>query len=350
MAVDFDLLNRGQSPLQGLNQGLQQGLSMGFQAKRMQMEQDQMAQEQDRQNQLMAMKQEEAEQAKFKGALDLLTNKDMRKLLGKNTQKALLKSAAPGLAKNYGIELPVDQIDVDDSEDEGPLDKLLNLVKMGAPADVIKHQYQMDVLGADEDTRPILESFGKTLPEEKGPDFKQSNALSGDFQNLSKTFKESATAYRRILDSAKDPSAAGDLGLIFGYMKLLDPTSTVREGEFATAQNAGSIPQSIQAAYNKAISGERLAPELRKDFASRARQLYKGQESMQANIERQYRDLATRQNVDPRNVVLDFRTNDNFDEVFPAEVPKFATEEEAEAANLPPGTEVIIGGRRARSQ
>ena len=38
------------------------------------------------------------------------------------------------------------------------------------------------------------------------------------------------------------PDAAGDMALIFSYMKMLDPNSTVREGEYATAQDAGSIP------------------------------------------------------------------------------------------------------------
>lgn len=153
-------------------------------------------------------------------------------------------------------------------------------------------------------------------PESTKPDFSQENKLRSDFEQGSKTFRESATAYRRILDSAKDPSAAGDLGLIFGYMKLLDPTSTVREGEFATAQQAGSIPQSIVSAYNKAVSGERLAPELRKDFVSRARSLYQGQERSQSSYENQFRDISGRNKVDPRNVIIDYRTRDNFDEVF----------------------------------
>jgi hypothetical protein len=36
-------------------------------------------------------------------------------------------------------------------------------------------------------------------------------------------------------------------------MKMLDPTSVVREGEFATAQNAASIPIKIVNMYNKAL-------------------------------------------------------------------------------------------------
>ena len=71
-------------------------------------------------------------------------------------------------------------------------------------------------------------------------------------------------------------TAAGDISLIFAFMKMLDPGSTVREGEFATAQNSGSVNENIWAAYNKAITGERLVPSRRKDFKNQAEAIFKG--------------------------------------------------------------------------
>ena len=38
--------------------------------------------------------------------------------------------------------------------------------------------------------------------------------------------------------ASRDNSGQGDLSMIFAFMKMLDPTSVVREGEFATAANA----------------------------------------------------------------------------------------------------------------
>lgn len=76
--------------------------------------------------------------------------------------------------------------------------------------------------------------------------------------------------------AAKD-TAAGDMSLIYGFMKIQDPGSTVREGEFATAQNAGSIPERIRASYNKALSGERLTPPQREDFKKSASDLGRAQ-------------------------------------------------------------------------
>lgn len=121
--------------------------------------------------------------------------------------------------------------------------------------------------------------------------------------NTVKAFGEQAQAYQRVLDSARDPSAAGDLALIFNYMKVLDPGSTVREGEFATAQNSGSIPQQIWARYNQIMDGERLTPAIREDFVRRAGELYKGAASLQSQTNERYSGLAEDYGLEPSRIV-----------------------------------------------
>lgn len=136
--------------------------------------------------------------------------------------------------------------------------------------------------------------------------FEQTAKLRGEFTNLSKPFIEVRDAYARIQESAQNPSAAGDLALIFNYMKMLDPGSTVREGEFATAQNSAGIPDRVRAMYNKTIAGERLADATRKDFTTRAASLYKRQETSYKKNVAQYTALAKRYKIDPQNVTTDF--------------------------------------------
>jgi hypothetical protein len=136
--------------------------------------------------------------------------------------------------------------------------------------------------------------------------FAQAGKLRDEFRNLSKTYIDVRDAYARIQESAKEPSAAGDLALIFNYMKMLDPGSTVREGEFATAQNSAGIPDRVRVMYNKAISGERLADSTRKDFTTRAGSLYRRQEASHKKNVAQYSALAKRYGVDPQNVTTDF--------------------------------------------
>lgn len=62
------------------------------------------------------------------------------------------------------------------------------------------------------------------------------------------------------------PSSAGDISGIYAFMKGQDPGSTVREGEFATAQNAGGVDTRVVSLYNKLLRGERLTQEQRADF------------------------------------------------------------------------------------
>ena len=104
--------------------------------------------------------------------------------------------------------------------------------------------------------------------------FKQSKALRGEFTKVTKNFADVNDAFGRIKASSQDPSAAGDLSLIFNYMKVLDPESVVRESEFATAAQAGSYGDRIQGAVNRVMSGQRLSDDQRIDFVSRANKLF----------------------------------------------------------------------------
>jgi hypothetical protein len=100
------------------------------------------------------------------------------------------------------------------------------------------------------------------------------NELADDVRTESKDFALQTAAYGRIQASATDPSAAGDLALIFNYMKVLDPGSTVREGEFANAESSGSVDDRIWGLYNKVLRGTRLSDPQRADFINRSARLY----------------------------------------------------------------------------
>lgn len=125
-----------------------------------------------------------------------------------------------------------------------------------------------------------------------GPDFGDINELYSDAEQALGDFRDIEDAYARISASVTDPSAAGDLALIFNFMKMLDPGSTVREGEFATAQNAAGVPDRARAAYNNIINGQRMTPEQRADFSGRAQQLYQSQRSLAEQRLARFREQA----------------------------------------------------------
>lgn len=136
--------------------------------------------------------------------------------------------------------------------------------------------------------------------------FNMANKLADDFTRDSKDFISRAASFGTVLSAASDPSAAGDLSLIFAYMKMLDPGSVVREGEFATAQNAAGVPDRIRNLWNRTINGERLNPAQRADFVKQARSVYQSSKQRQQGIVRQYTAKAQRAKLPVDLVVTDY--------------------------------------------
>lgn len=145
--------------------------------------------------------------------------------------------------------------------------------------------------------QPIIPGTGKAFQNEKD--------MRAEFTTAVKPYVELSQAFQKIESAAKNPSGAGDISLVYGYMKVLDPGSVVREGEFATAQNAGGVPDGIRSLYNRALSGQRLSESVRTDFLSQARNLIESQRVLSDDLVNRYKDLATQYNLNPGRVVFD---------------------------------------------
>jgi hypothetical protein len=159
---------------------------------------------------------------------------------------------------------------------------------------------------------------GKGKAEDGVKSFDQEKKLRNEFDKASGDYIKVRDAHTRVMEAAQDPSPAGDLAMIFNYMKVLDPGSTVREGEFATAQNAmaaigkmeeeGSVvPNFVKRGVQQLMEGTRLLPEQRDDFLNRSGRLYKGQLANQEALEERYSALSERYELDPQNVVFRYR-------------------------------------------
>ena len=144
---------------------------------------------------------------------------------------------------------------------------------------------------------PIIPLQGKVFGNEKD--------LRGEFQAQVKPYVELGQAYQKIETAAKNPSPAGDIAMVYGFMKVLDPSSVVREGEFATAQNAGGIPDTVRNLYNKALDGQRLGEKIRSDFLQQARNLVESQRVMSNDLISRYTEVAKNYKLDPNQVVYD---------------------------------------------
>lgn len=126
------------------------------------------------------------------------------------------------------------------------------------------------------------------------------------FTAESKTFKDVSDAYGRIVKSARKPDPAGDLSMVFNYMKMLDPGSVVRESEFRTAASVGSYGEQVQQWLQKASSGEGLTPNQRKWFKDRAGILYYEQRRKHTKLRGEYKRIAKEYGVKPERVIVDY--------------------------------------------
>jgi hypothetical protein len=100
-----------------------------------------------------------------------------------------------------------------------------------------------------------------------------------EYSDQTKGYQDIKAAYGRILavsdPKTPDEEAAADLALVFNFMKMQDPGSTVNTGEFANAQNSVGVGDRVVNLYNNLLKGSRLNPSQRKSFRGQAENLYK---------------------------------------------------------------------------
>lgn len=97
----------------------------------------------------------------------------------------------------------------------------------------------------------------------------------------------------------------GDVGLVFQYLKILDPNSTVREGEFATVRNAGGVPSALRSLINKAIGEGVLEESIRKQIEEQATAFYQKAAVQHDKLVTQYANVAKKRGHAVEDVVFD---------------------------------------------
>jgi hypothetical protein len=127
---------------------------------------------------------------------------------------------------------------------------------------------------------------------------KEYTSLTGDLRTIN-------DSYARMKSASAVNSGAGDIAVVYSYMKMLDPTSVVREGEYATAENTGGIPEKITNVYNKIISGQRLTPEQRRQFLESGEVIAKDKVDRFGKTRSQFENIAKSSGADPGRIMLD---------------------------------------------
>jgi hypothetical protein len=181
----------------------------------------------------------------------------------------------------------------------------------------------------------------------------QANELRKGFERDTKTYNDVRVSHRGLESSLGRGDAAGDLAAIFAFMKSLDPGSTVREGEFANAQNAAGIDSRIVNYYNQVKSGTRLSPDQRRQFLETSAGILKGHQSDYDETVRAYEADADYYKIPKDRIVR--RHGDGTPQAPPPGSPgaggvKTVTRKQLEAIARKRGTDVQTQAARAASQ
>lgn len=152
----------------------------------------------------------------------------------------------------------------------------------------------------------LQQSIREKYTGAKTPDkiFAAENTLRDEFNTVTKDFRVVQDAYSKIKKTSN--TGAGDMSMLYQYVKLLDPGSVVRESEFATAAASGSFGERIQGAVKGILEGGRLNQSLRAEFLNEANNVYAGQKQGYDRAKNTYKGLAERNQLNIQNVITDY--------------------------------------------
>jgi hypothetical protein len=159
-----------------------------------------------------------------------------------------------------------------------------------------------------------LEALKATGGLDPAKTFEQEEKLRKEFQGRTKVYGELGTTYQNMKSSSEAKNGPGDIALITGFMKMLDPGSVVRETEFATARDTAGLYERLQNQATKLQSGQLFSLD------SKQRQEY-------VNLAKQYLDSAQKKAGEDKKalgvVVKNYRLNP--DNVFGPEAAETPT-------------------------
>lgn len=142
--------------------------------------------------------------------------------------------------------------------------------------------------------RPILE-------EEEDKSFSRIDTLSDNFRieagNLQDSVRQAEVALRA------PSNAIGHQTLVVAYNKLIDPTSVVRESEFARTASIGGFSAQAQQFANRILSDGRLSPESERQLREEIKRLGGERRSQVNEIAQRFISQAREFNLNPEFVV-----------------------------------------------
>jgi hypothetical protein len=159
----------------------------------------------------------------------------------------------------------------------------------------------------DNTFRPLTGPDGQPLGAGP-PDLSDVSGLGKRFVAETGSFRELSSQATRMTEGLLSDNAAGDTALIFSFMKMLDPTSVVKEGEQATVENSRGIPETVSNLYNKALAGTRLTEPQREEIVNYGRSIWEGALQQHETAKQYFTNLANQYKIPVDQIIQDYTT------------------------------------------
>jgi len=127
--------------------------------------------------------------------------------------------------------------------------------------------------------------------------------LQSDIRQDFKGPKDTATAYQTMYNAATNPTQKGDTTMLYTFFKVLDPQSTVREGEIEMIKQSRSIPEKFKGMAQKLANGQTLLESERADLLNQAYQYVANQQKGVSETIDMYKDYAKSFGLNPEKAV-----------------------------------------------
>lgn len=151
------------------------------------------------------------------------------------------------------------------------------------------------------------ESAATRAPKDKegGPRFGEISSLRKEFNVESRPYKTVNDALKIIesLGTKPNPTPQDLQALTYAFVKVQDPTSVVRETEYANAERAIALADRVGSLGTRIVQGQRLSPTQRRDMVNTARALRVEAMARYGALADSYEQLAGSFGMAPRAIV-----------------------------------------------
>lgn len=198
---------------------------------------------------------------------------------------------------------PITMQPIRQGQQKSPADIQTAAIVLGLDKKPITEWTDQDRANIDAQIQKTKRSGAANLGEQKV--FDNTLKLRGDFRSelTYKAFQEVESAFSQINKGLDAKSPAGDLAAATKFMKLLDPTSVVRESELAMAMAATGALDRLYNYAKMLTTGEKLTPSQREDFRKLSNDFYSTAYNQYNTKRDEYVDIAKRYQLPVEDVV-----------------------------------------------